>query len=181
MNPKSFKQFENASHRWNSRILICERQFTVFTDCNSVRTSKKAVQPRFARWWIRLQNYECDIEYQPSVNVKDATLYSSKLKQFHMKNNFVHRCLPTGLKCYVPQLAKLVITKCFHIGVGKFYAKMREMLKHSVKRYNCRTCVLSKSHTGKKRKLGRLNVKATRSIKYDISIMLGQKDILKYL
>lgn len=55
-----------------------------------------------------------------------------------------------------------------HIGVGKMYAKISESLfwprmKHSVKRYvnNCRVCIVSKSHTGKKEGLGQLSAKAT--------------------
>lgn len=41
-------------------------QFTIYTDCNSIRvtTLKKHFHPRVARWWIQLQDYDLTIRYR---------------------------------------------------------------------------------------------------------------------
>lgn len=49
------------------RVYLYGRQFTIYTDCNSVRATalKKELHPRVARWWIKLQDFTFDIEYRP--------------------------------------------------------------------------------------------------------------------
>jgi len=43
------------------------RQFTVYTDCNSLKASKTKAEltPRVQRWWSYMQVFKFDIEYRP--------------------------------------------------------------------------------------------------------------------
>lgn len=46
-------------------LRVLGKRIKVVTDCNALRTfSKKDVLPRVGRWWLELQEYTIDIEYQ---------------------------------------------------------------------------------------------------------------------
>ncbi|KXZ75691.1 Retrovirus-related Pol polyprotein from transposon 17.6-like Protein [Tribolium castaneum] len=49
------------------RVYLYGVQFTVFTDCNSVRATalKKNLHRRVAHWWMKLQDFDFSIEYLP--------------------------------------------------------------------------------------------------------------------
>ncbi|KAG7309482.1 hypothetical protein JYU34_005450 [Plutella xylostella] len=49
------------------RVYLLGVPFTIVTDCNALRTtlSKKDMIPRISRWWLQLQEYNCEIEYRP--------------------------------------------------------------------------------------------------------------------
>lgn len=49
------------------RVYLVGIPFKIFTDCNALRTTmtKRDLVPRIARWWIQLQEYDCEIVYRP--------------------------------------------------------------------------------------------------------------------
>ena len=49
------------------RIYLLFIKFKVITDCSAIRATavKKDIQPRVARWWIYLQDYDFEILYRP--------------------------------------------------------------------------------------------------------------------
>jgi len=49
------------------RVYLLGIRFKIITDCNALRTTltKRDLIPRVARWWIQLQEYDCEIEYRP--------------------------------------------------------------------------------------------------------------------
>lgn len=53
------------------RTYLYGLHFTVYTDCNSVRATalKKDLHPRVARWWMRLKDFDFNIEYRPGGNM----------------------------------------------------------------------------------------------------------------
>jgi hypothetical protein len=53
-------------------------QFTVVTDCNSLKasSSKKELIPRIARWWLQLQEYTFEVQYRPGERMKHADALS---------------------------------------------------------------------------------------------------------
>ncbi|KAL0810525.1 hypothetical protein ABMA28_010646 [Loxostege sticticalis] len=58
------------------RVYILGIKFAIVTDCNALRTtlSKRDMIPRIGRWWLQLQEYDCNIEYRPGnrMNHVDA-------------------------------------------------------------------------------------------------------------
>ena len=52
-------------HRF--RVYLLGIKFKIVTDCNALRATmtKRDLIPRVARWWIQLQEYDCEIEYRP--------------------------------------------------------------------------------------------------------------------
>lgn len=46
-------------------------KFKIVTDCNALRTTltKRDLIRRIARWWVRLQEYDCNIEYRAGVRM----------------------------------------------------------------------------------------------------------------
>ena len=53
-------------HRFH--VYLLGIKFKIVTDCNALRATmtKRDLIPRVARWWIQLQEYDCEIEYRPS-------------------------------------------------------------------------------------------------------------------
>lgn len=49
------------------RVYLLGVRFKIITDCNALRATliKRDLIPRVARWWIQLQEYDCEIEYRP--------------------------------------------------------------------------------------------------------------------
>ncbi|XP_066155600.1 uncharacterized protein [Euwallacea fornicatus] len=54
------------------------RRFTVFTDCNSLKSSRNKLDltPRVHRWWAFLQAYDFDIEYREGKRMAHADFFS---------------------------------------------------------------------------------------------------------
>ncbi|CAH2100995.1 unnamed protein product [Euphydryas editha] len=48
------------------RVYFLGIPFKIYTDCNALRTTltKRDLIPRIARWWIQLQEFDCEIEYR---------------------------------------------------------------------------------------------------------------------
>lgn len=48
------------------RVYLVGIPFKIYTDCNALRTTltKRDLVPRIARWWIQLQEFDCEIEYR---------------------------------------------------------------------------------------------------------------------
>ncbi|CAK1589624.1 unnamed protein product [Parnassius mnemosyne] len=48
------------------RVYLLGIKFKIVTDCNVLRTTltKRDLIPRIARWWVRFQEYDCNIEYR---------------------------------------------------------------------------------------------------------------------
>ncbi|KYB25609.1 hypothetical protein TcasGA2_TC034292 [Tribolium castaneum] len=82
------------------RVYLLGRKFTVITDCNSLKTmmTKRDMSPRLGRWFLKLQEYDFDIQHragsrmqhvdalsrnptEPSreVEVADAKIYSLRI------------------------------------------------------------------------------------------------------
>lgn len=49
------------------RVYLLGIRFKIVTDCNSLRTTltKRDLVPKIARWWVQLQEYDCEFEYRP--------------------------------------------------------------------------------------------------------------------
>lgn len=59
-------------------IYLVGIQFTVVTDCNSVRASfsKKDLIPRIGRWWMKIQEYTFEINHRAGDSMKHADALS---------------------------------------------------------------------------------------------------------
>lgn len=60
------------------RIYLISIPFKILTDCNALRTTltKRDLIPRIARWWVQLQEFDCDIEYRSGANMSHADALS---------------------------------------------------------------------------------------------------------
>ena len=60
------------------RVYLLGIKFTVVTDCSAIRATaaKKDIQPRVARWWVYLQDYDFEVVYRPGVRVKHVDYLS---------------------------------------------------------------------------------------------------------
>lgn len=49
------------------RVYLLGVKFKILTDCHSLRTTltKRDLIPRIARWWLQLQEFDCEFEYRP--------------------------------------------------------------------------------------------------------------------
>lgn len=49
------------------RVYLLGLKFKIITDCHSLRTTltKRDLVPRISRWWIQLQEFDCEFEYRP--------------------------------------------------------------------------------------------------------------------
>lgn len=65
------------------RVYLYGRQFTIFTDCNSLRATalKKELLPRVARWWVKLQDYDFQIQYRPGEKMKHVDYLSRNVEE----------------------------------------------------------------------------------------------------
>ncbi|XP_001810078.1 retrovirus-related Pol polyprotein from transposon 297 [Tribolium castaneum] len=82
------------------RVYLLGRKFTVITDCNSLKTmmTKRDMSPRLGRWFLKLQEYDFDIQHRAGsrmqhvdalsrnptepareVEVADAKIYSLRI------------------------------------------------------------------------------------------------------
>ncbi|XP_011699344.1 PREDICTED: uncharacterized protein LOC105456757 [Wasmannia auropunctata] len=63
------------------RVYLLGLKFKIITDCNALRTvlTKRDLVPRIARWWIRLQEYDCEIEYRPGTRMAHVDALSRNL------------------------------------------------------------------------------------------------------
>lgn len=48
------------------RVYLVGKEFVIKTDCSALRSTfvKRDIIPRIARWWLRLQEFHCTIEYK---------------------------------------------------------------------------------------------------------------------
>ncbi|XP_033228956.1 uncharacterized protein LOC117180569 [Belonocnema kinseyi] len=62
----------------NFRVYLLGIKFTVVTDCSAVRATanKKDIQPRVARWWVYLQDYNFEIAYRPGAQAAHVDFLS---------------------------------------------------------------------------------------------------------
>lgn len=53
-------------------------RFTVYTDCNALRTTltKRDLIPRIARWWLLISEYDFNIEYRPGCRMSHVDALS---------------------------------------------------------------------------------------------------------
>lgn len=60
------------------RVYVLGIEFTIITDCNALRTtlSKRDMVPRIGRWWLQLQEYQCNIEYRPGSRMSHVDALS---------------------------------------------------------------------------------------------------------
>ncbi|KAL0832340.1 hypothetical protein ABMA28_001773 [Loxostege sticticalis] len=60
------------------RVYVLGLKFTIVTDCNALRTTltKRDVIPRIGRWWLQLQEYNCDVEYRPGSRMSHVDALS---------------------------------------------------------------------------------------------------------
>ncbi|XP_059055505.1 uncharacterized protein LOC131849440 [Achroia grisella] len=60
------------------RVYLVGIPFKVLTDCNALRTTmtKRDLIPRIARWWIQLQEFDCEIEYRAGSAMQHADALS---------------------------------------------------------------------------------------------------------
>ena len=51
------------------RVYLLGIKFTVVTDCSAIRATatKKDIQPRVARWWVYMQDYDFVVVYRPGA------------------------------------------------------------------------------------------------------------------
>lgn len=61
-------------------------KFTIYTDCNSVRATalKKELHPRVARWWIKLQDFDFEIEYRQGYKMAHVDYLSRNAISEHV-------------------------------------------------------------------------------------------------
>lgn len=60
------------------RHFLVQRNFTVVTDCNSLKASrtKRDLTPRVHRWWAFLQAFDFEILYRDGKRMKHADFFS---------------------------------------------------------------------------------------------------------
>lgn len=53
------------------RVYLIGIHFKIYTDCNALRTTltKRDLVPRIARWWVQMQEFDCEIEYRPGIRM----------------------------------------------------------------------------------------------------------------
>lgn len=49
------------------RVYLLGVPFKILTDCNALRSTltKRDLIPRIARWWVQIQEYDCEVEFRP--------------------------------------------------------------------------------------------------------------------
>ena len=60
------------------RVYLLGLKFKIITDCNALRTTmtKRDLVPRIGRWWVQLQEYDCEIEYRAGSNMSHVDALS---------------------------------------------------------------------------------------------------------
>lgn len=60
------------------RVYLLGLSFKIITDCHSLRTTltKKDLVPRIARWWIQLQEFDCEFEFRPGQRMSHVDALS---------------------------------------------------------------------------------------------------------
>lgn len=73
------------------RVYLLGIKFKIITDCNSLRTTltKRDLVPKIARWWVQLQEFDCEIEYRPGDKMSHVDALSrapldTKLEDLHV-------------------------------------------------------------------------------------------------
>lgn len=59
----------DSLHRF--RVYLLGLRFKIITNCNALRTTltKRDLVSRITRWWIQLQEYDCEIEYRTGTRM----------------------------------------------------------------------------------------------------------------
>ncbi|XP_046407908.1 uncharacterized protein LOC124172512 [Ischnura elegans] len=60
------------------RIYLLGKHFQVFTDCNVLKATmtKKDLVPRVGRWWLKLQEFDFELQYKPGVQMQHVDALS---------------------------------------------------------------------------------------------------------
>lgn len=60
------------------KIYLLGRRFKLITDCNSMKvlTTKRELIPRIGRWWLRLSEYDFEVEHKPNGQMRHADAFS---------------------------------------------------------------------------------------------------------
>ena len=55
-----------------SRVHLYGKKFKIVTDCAAIRYTfmKRVLTPRIGRWWLVVQEYDFEIEYQPGTKMR---------------------------------------------------------------------------------------------------------------
>lgn len=67
-------------------------KFTVYTDCNALRTTltKRDLIPRIARWWLQISDFDFSIEYRPGCRMNHVDALSRNPSSSKNLSNFVN-------------------------------------------------------------------------------------------
>lgn len=60
------------------RVYLFGKKFKVVTDCSALRytLTKKDINPRIARWWLLIQDFEFDVEYRAGTSMRHVDALS---------------------------------------------------------------------------------------------------------
>lgn len=85
------------------RVYLIGMPFKVLTDCNALRTTltKKDLIPRIARWWVQLQEFDCEIEYRPGTRMQHVDALSRNPVEEAVEEHHVLDVLNVGTEDWI--------------------------------------------------------------------------------
>lgn len=117
------------------RSYLLGLKFTVYTDCNALRTTltKRDLIPRIARWWLLISEYDFNIEYRPGCRMNHVDALSrNPQKQSHVTTVASVLSISTDSWILTLQMADPELERIFKILKPSQDAQLSEIKKNFV-------------------------------------------------